>query len=253
MLLQNFNEVGDEQGRFIKILASFSLCVLTLGAASCANDSGSSIFTTSHGTPSDDNNANPPRTPTSGPCLVSPLQTEGPYYINANLNRSNIQENQQGIPLHLNITVIDAITCKPLSGVRVDVWQANALGIYSGIAAEGTSGQTFLRGNQVTDSQGRVNFQTVYPGWYPGRAVHIHWKVHMTSGVVDTSQMYFDDRISDQVFATSPYNTHAGGRTLNADDMIEQSDRDQLLLTEAVFDGTTVTANIRIVVSNEQN
>src|SRR5574341_3291 len=111
-------------------------------------------------------------------CILTPQLTEGPFFVDENLNRSNITGGQPGLPLTININVYNAnsMACSPMSGVHIDVWHTNATGAYSDVPALGTAGQTFLRGYQVTDSNGNVSFTTIYPGWYTGRTTHIHLK-----------------------------------------------------------------------------
>lgn len=173
-------------------------------------------------------------------CVLTPQETEGPYYVDVNLLRSNIVESQQGFPLNLEVIVVDAGTCAPLSDKVVEIWHANASGVYSDIASEGTEGQTYLRGSLVTDASGAATFQTVYPGWYQGRATHIHFKVHVNANQVVTSQIYFDDSLNDQIYQKAPYNQHAGTRTPNADDMVRSTDPDP---TNALFVKTNVTSD----------
>jgi len=107
----------------------------------------------------------------SSNCVVTPQLTEGPYFVEEHLNRSDIVGGQEGLPLTLMIKLYDAKSsaCKPLTGIQVDVWHANALGIYSDEADLGSSGKTFLRGFQKTGNDGTVSFTTIYPGWYMGR------------------------------------------------------------------------------------
>src|SRR3989440_6690446 len=110
-------------------------------------------------------------------CVLAPEQTEGPYYIANEKLRRNITEGRPGTPLTLRLRVVDASTCKPIKNAAVDVWHCDALGAYSGFGA-GSGNRTFMRGVQRTDANGFATFQTVYPGWYQGRTVHIHVKVH---------------------------------------------------------------------------
>ena len=113
-------------------------------------------------------------------CVLAPEMTEGPYYLPGEKVRRNITEGLPGAPLDAAPDAcVDASTCKPIKGAAVDIWHASAAGKYSGEAANGTVGLTFLRGIQRTDANGLALFKTVYPGWYQGRAVHIHVKVHV--------------------------------------------------------------------------
>ncbi len=162
----------------------------------------------------------------------TPQQTEGPYFIDEKLNRSDIRSDpsdgsvQDGIPLHLAIHVYDINhgSCIPLSGVHVDIWHANSQGLYSDIYAINTVGKKYLRGYQITDSNGLVQFDTIYPGWYEGRAIHIHIKVRTFDGSQKTfewtSQFYFDDSITDKVESQLPYSNHGLRNVKNNQDGI---------------------------------
>lgn len=176
-------------------------------------------------------------------CVVTPEQTEGPYYADVQLNRSDIRSDpgtgavKDGLPLALTMRVSQVSTsgCTPLAGAIVEIWHCDALGVYSAFAGEGTADQQFLRGYQTTDASGTVVFNTIYPGWYRGRTIHIHFKVQTTGTAGEsyefTSQMYFDDTISDQVLAQAPYTGQRGQRdTTNASDGIYRDGGDQLTI-----------------------
>jgi protocatechuate 3,4-dioxygenase beta subunit len=162
-------------------------------------------------------------------CILTPEQTEGPYYIAGEKLRRNITEGRPGTRLDLHLSVVDASTCRPLKGAVVDIWHADALGVYSGFGAGATS-RTFMRGLQKTDRSGLAIFRTVYPGWYQGRTVHIHVKVHVGGDVVHTGQLYFSDTLTDAVYAKSPYSRRPGRDTRNAQDMIYASGGPQSML-----------------------
>ena len=167
-------------------------------------------------------------------CVASPQMTEGPYFVDEMLNRSDIRIDptdnsvQAGVPLQLEIKVykVDGSTCSPVKGAHVDIWHCNATGSYSDESANNTVGQKWLRGYQETDEFGSVKFTTIYPGWYSGRTVHIHMKVRTYDADNNltyeyTSQLFFDDDLSDQLFAsTTPYTEHTGRDTTNATDNI---------------------------------
>jgi protocatechuate 3,4-dioxygenase beta subunit len=169
-------------------------------------------------------------------CVVRPEQTEGPYFVDELLNRADIRIDptdravSDGLPLTLRMSVhrVDGRTCNPLSGAQVDIWQCDALGVYSDVRDTNglfdTRGKKFLRGYQVTDANGAVEFQTIYPGWYAGRTPHIHFKIRVPAGPRTTydftSQLYFDDAISDQVFARPPYSAKGRRSTRNQQDAI---------------------------------
>jgi len=164
-------------------------------------------------------------------CIVTPAETEGPYFVDERLKRSDITVDpsdgsvRRGTPLTLTLTVAKAGSpCVALAGAQVDLWHCDALGLYSDVPAENSSGRRFLRGYQTTDSGGTVTFSTIYPGWYRGRAVHVHFKVRTFSGSAKTfeftSQVFFDDAISDEAYTQSPYNTRGSRDTRNANDMV---------------------------------
>ncbi|MBI1826584.1 MAG: intradiol ring-cleavage dioxygenase [Planctomycetes bacterium] len=162
-----------------------------------------------------------------GQCVTNPSETEGPFWVDEMLNRSDIRSDpttgqlQAGVPLRLaiNVSEIQAGSCSPVAGAYVDIWHCNALGAYSdepvGMGNPNTLGQRWLRGYQVSDAHGNVRFLTIYPGWYMGRTVHVHFRIRKFSGSTVTfnftSQMYFDDAVSNAIYAsTAPYSTHTG-------------------------------------------
>jgi protocatechuate 3,4-dioxygenase beta subunit len=152
-------------------------------------------------------------------CVLTPEQTEGPYYIAGEKFRRDITEGKAGVPLLLRLKVVDASTCRPIKSAAVDIWHADALGVYSGFGADSRS-RTFMRGIQRTDRNGLARFRTVYPGWYQGRTVHIHVKVHIAGNVVHTGQLYFPDRITDKIFRRRPYSRRPRRSTRNANDFV---------------------------------
>jgi protocatechuate 3,4-dioxygenase beta subunit len=152
-------------------------------------------------------------------CVLTPEMTEGPYYIDGEKLRRNITEGRPGAPLTLRLGVVNASTCKPIRGAIVDIWHADAAGVYSGFGA-GAANRTFMRGLQRTDANGVATFQTVYPGWYPGRTVHIHVKVHVAGNVVHTGQLFFNDGATDAVYKRTPYSRRPSRTTRNTDDSI---------------------------------
>lgn len=178
-------------------------------------------------------------------CVVRPEQTQGPYFVDERLHRSDIRSDpadsrvKPGVPLALTFLVssLSAGKCQPLSGAHVDLWQCDALGVYSDVQDRSfnTVGQKFLRGHQLTDAKGEARFTTVYPGWYAGRAVHMHFKIRTDPsaqrGFEFTSQLYFDDALTDRVHAAAPYATKGQRTTRNRDDRIFRRGGDQLMLT----------------------
>ncbi len=145
------------------------------------------------------------------------------------------------MPLRLEFQVsrIAGGACTPLSGAIVDIWHCDALGVYSDVRDAGfdTRGKKFLRGYQQTDAKGAAQFLTIYPGWYAGRAVHIHFKIRSAAPSARhqtfTSQLYFDEAVTDQIFKQAPYNGKDGRRTMNDGDSIFRRDGKELLLVPA--------------------
>src|SRR5215475_772068 len=152
-------------------------------------------------------------------CVLTPEMTEGPYYIAGEKVRRNITDGHPGAPLILRLKVVGASTCKPIKGATVEVWHADAAGNYSGFGA-GSGSRTFMRGIQRTDANGVATFRSVYPGWYQGRTVHIHVKVHVRGRVVHTGQLFFSDALTDRVYRDAPYTKRPNRTTRNANDSI---------------------------------
>src|SRR5438093_2642948 len=163
-------------------------------------------------------------------CVLTPEQTEGPYYIANEKLRRNITEGRPGTPLTLRLGVVDASSCRPIKGAAVDIWHADAAGVYSGFG-QGAASRTFMRGIQRTDAKGTATFRTVYPGWYQGRTVHIHVKVHVAGNVVHTGQLYFPDTLTDAVYRRLPYGRRPNRDVRNATDMIFRNGGVRSLLT----------------------
>ena len=150
-------------------------------------------------------------------CGLTPEQSEGPYYIDVDKIRSDIREDREGVELKVAARVLDADGCTPIKDAVFEIWHCDAGGVYSGF---GGNSARFLRGGQITNADGIAEITTVYPGWYQGRTAHIHAKVAISNAEVLTTQFYFDDTVSDEVYAKAPYNQHSGRRTLNRSDNI---------------------------------
>ena len=194
--------------------------------------------------------ATPRRSPAAAPgkspaCVARPKQTEGPFFIDEKLDRSDVRADpadgmrKAGADLHLafNVLRLDGSACKPLAGAIVDIWHCDAVGHYSGVmdGSLDTRGKKFLRGYQATDDDGLARFVTIYPGWYEGRAVHIHFKIRTGAAARGarefTSQLYFDDALSDAVFANAPYAARGKNGRRNADDGLYRRGGNELLLS----------------------
>ena len=163
-------------------------------------------------------------------CVLAPELTEGPFYVEDERVRRDITEGKVGVPLTLRLRVLDVATCKPIRGAAVDIWHCDALGVYSG---GGTA--NFLRGVQRTGANGVATFETVYPGWYRGRAVHVHVKVHLGGNVVHTGQFFFPAAVTNAVARRAPYSRHGTPDTSNASDSIFRNggSRSMLKLTRS--------------------
>src|SRR3989475_1926879 len=163
-------------------------------------------------------------------CVLTPEQTEGPYYIANEAVRRNITEGRPGTPLMLRAFVVDASTCRAIKGAAVDIWHADAGGVYSGFG-QGAASRTFMRGIQRANAKGLALFRTVYPGWYQGRTVHIHVKVHLAGNVVHTGQLYFPDTVTDAVYRNPPYSSRGNRDVRNAADSIFRTGGSKSLLS----------------------
>ena len=150
---------------------------------------------------------------------------EGPYYLANSPVRSDVTDGQSGKAMTYKFIVLNA-SCKPIKGARIDIWYANAQGVYSGVASKGddlgagTNSGNFLRGTQTTNAQGVATFKGIYPGWYPARTIHIHQKIWVNGKEVLTTQTYFTDKQNAAVMATAPYNSRSAQRVTNGSDMV---------------------------------
>jgi len=158
-------------------------------------------------------------------CTATQAIEEGPYYLANSPIRSNVTDGQSGKAITLNFTILDT-ACKPIKGARVDIWYANAQGIYSGVASRGddlgagVNSGNFLRGTQTTNAKGVATFKGIYPGWYPARTIHIHQKIWVGGKEVLTTQTFFTDKQNAAVMAIAPYNARGAQKVTNATDMV---------------------------------
>jgi protocatechuate 3,4-dioxygenase beta subunit len=171
----------------------------------------------------------------SATCTVTPSQTEGPYYIDVDKIRGDIREDREGARLLVAVRVLDTDGCTPVKDAVFEIWHCDAGGLYSGFenasqggpggsSAGSTDATRYLRGAQITNADGIAEITTIYPGWYQGRTVHIHAKVFLSNKAVLTTQLYFDDEVSDAVYASAPYKSHGTRTTRNGNDSIYRGD-----------------------------
>ena len=228
--------------------------------AACAAPEGTSTLAPTSASTLASSTQAPSGTGTALDCVVRPELTIGPYFVDEQLNRSDIRSEpsdgsvRDGIPLTLAINVFDVAnsSCTPITDAQVDVWHCDAQGLYSGVSDQGfdTTGQKFLRGYQLTDATGKTQFLTIYPGWYQGRAVHIHFMIRTTGADSQSyefvSQFFFDDTLTDQVHAQDPYASKGQRDMRNTDDNIYNNGGDQLLLATSGDSANGYTAAINI-------
>ncbi|KAF8857728.1 GPI anchored dioxygenase-like protein [Acephala macrosclerotiorum] len=190
-------------------------------------------------------------------CILTPENTDGPYYVTGELIRKNVTEGEPGIPLYLEVQYLDITTCLPVPEIYVDIWNCNSTGLYSGIVATGNEvgwDSTFLRGIQATDDDGVVSFETIFPGHYEGRATHTHLLSHSNvtvlengtisgGGVSHIGQLFWNEELRSAVEATYPYNTNTQAVTTNAEDTwsIVQAENDYDPFPEFVYLGDDIT------------
>lgn len=193
----------------------------------------------------------PPTAPTPG-CVLTPEAIEGPFYTDVNLMRRDITEGRPGQALELRLMVADASGCTPLADASVDIWHADAGGLYSSFQEQGdnadidTTKERFLRGVQNTDANGVATFDTIYPGWYEGRTTHIHVKVHFADQTRITTQLYFPDDVTTEVYGKAAYSERGQKDTPNASDTFGGDDRDLLMTVTKEGDKYIATGTIGI-------
>jgi protocatechuate 3,4-dioxygenase beta subunit len=206
----------------------------------------------------------------AGGCAVTPEGEIGPFFADdrsAGFNRSTILANldgtstQPGVKLTLTVHVYDThANCAAMPGVQIDLWHCNAFGIYSDEASEGTASQSWLRGYQLTGATGTATFATIVPGWYPGRATHIHLrarsKYNSTSSASDgtnTTQLFFPQATVDTIDTTiAPYRTKGANPTTNSNDYVsarETKGRTELALSGSAATGFAATVSIGLPIT----
>ncbi|OWY93800.1 hypothetical protein PHMEG_00036666 [Phytophthora megakarya] len=212
-------------------------------------------------------------------CILEPEVTQGPYYVNGELVRSDIREDQQGVDLYAEIQIIDVNTCEPVEGLYLDFWHCNATGVYSGIVASGNGDssdttnvdKTFLRGLTPTDEDGVASYTSIFPGHYTSRATHMHIIGTYNGTLLENNtysggyashvgQLFFDQDLITEVEATAPYSTNTQELTTNADDSIlsEEAAEDfdpffeYVLLGDSVSDGVLAWISVGVDMTRAQ-
>jgi len=195
----------------------------------------------------------------SASCAVTPSETEGPYpdktgmINNAAYFRRDITEGKSGLPLTLTLTIVNVNnSCGAVSNVDVEIWQCDAAGAYSEYSQPrfNGAGLTFLRGVQTTDANGQVTFTTIYPGWYAGRATHIHVDVFRSGSLVKTTQIAFPEAITSAVYATGEYASKGQNSTTNASDNVfsDGTQYEMATLSGSTTGGYTATLTIGVAI-----
>jgi protocatechuate 3,4-dioxygenase beta subunit len=201
----------------------------------------------------------------AGGCVMTEDSGEGPFYFDPKLMRSDVTSGRIGAPLDIAIQITHARDCAPIPGARLDLWQADALGLYSGyrdqqgvggVSPEATVGATFLRGTQLADADGWVRFKTIYPSWYGGRTPHVHFKVLLGGKETVASQAFFADEVNAEVFGKwDPYREHAAKRTVFNDsdrflDLNEDGRIDGVFCEVERYDSSGVAAKVVVTVDD---
>jgi protocatechuate 3,4-dioxygenase beta subunit len=236
-----------------EVLAALGASVGAAALAACGSSSPTAATTTSTTTTTTTPVAN------NAACAVTPSETRGPYpdtagmITNQAFYRRDITEGRSGLPLTLTLTVVNTNNgCSAISDVQVEIWQCDDAGNYSEYSQQGFNGtgQTFLRGVQTTDANGQVTFTTIYPGWYQGRATHIHVDVYRSGTIIKTTQIAFPENISAAVYASGVYASKGQSPTSNAGDNVFSDGviNELATVTGNTTSGYTATLNIGIAV-----
>jgi protocatechuate 3,4-dioxygenase beta subunit len=243
------------RAKFIKNLFIGATAVPVLIEA-CSKSGSSSASGSSTSSTSDSTST----TTTTTSCTATPEETAGPYPYDLSADsaiyRTDITEGKTGIPLSLTLTVVNTnADCAVLTNARVDIWHCDKDGYYSEydepgyLGTEDNTGKTFLRGIQLTDTNGQVKFTTIYPGWYTGRVTHIHVEIFVNSVLKLTTQLAFPDSLNTTVYGTSLYSAHGQNSTTNSNDQVF-SDGDSTELVTITGDTTNgYTATFKVGVS----
>jgi protocatechuate 3,4-dioxygenase beta subunit len=190
-------------------------------------------------------------------CTLVATTTAGPCTTATDLAREDVSEGWTGLPVRFALKVVNT-SCAPIVGATVKIWHTNALGSYSGqtpnngfcLKTASYSSMNFMRGVQTTSSAGTVFFDTCFPGWYPGRAIHIHFQIKMGNTSTRVSQLFFPENLTTQIFAShADYKQYGQPDTLWSNDGVlagvSSADRDRLTLTIArMTDGAMLASKV---------
>jgi len=230
-----------------------------LGAALAGGSVGAALGCGTTSSPTSPTTTTTATTTDSASCAETASETRGPYpdttgmINNQAFYRQDIREGKPGLPLTLALTIVNVRNgCAPISGAAVEVWQCDAAGAYSEYAQPGYNGtgQTFLRGLQATSASGQATFVTVYPGWYQGRATHIHVDVNVNRTRVKSTQIAFPEDVTREVYGSGVYASKGQGTTSNASDTVfsDGTSTEMATLSGSVASGYTATLTIGVSV-----
>ncbi|MEZ4384189.1 MAG: hypothetical protein R3A79_22840 [Nannocystaceae bacterium] len=162
-------------------------------------------------------------------CALLCQTTEGPCTADT-MDRQDISEGWGGLPVRLALKIVEADTCEPIEGAVVEIWHTQRTGVYSGVTPSGAfcygddpdaENYLYFRGSQTSDADGRLDFDTCFPGWYSSRSVHIHFRVYLDGQLTLTSQLFFDDALNEEIFASHPdYSEFGQPDTINTTDNV---------------------------------
>ncbi|MCO6058332.1 intradiol ring-cleavage dioxygenase [Pseudomonas sp. MOB-449] len=184
-------------------------------------------------------------------CRLSPEQTAGPFYLDDALLRQDITDGKPGIPLKLQFEVLQLDGCRPLGDATLEIWHCDAQGAYSGVGSDSTS--RFLRGVQITDDDGRAQFRSILPGYYPGRTNHVHLRVHLSERDIHTGQLYFPEAVIRPAMTRPPYAHPGQVWTPREQDYIYGRQGGEQSVAELVEDGDGFIARLTLVVDTRAN
>ncbi|MGF6690773.1 protocatechuate 3,4-dioxygenase beta subunit [Metapseudomonas resinovorans] len=184
-------------------------------------------------------------------CRLSPVQTAGPFYLEDALLRQDITDGKPGTALRLQFEVLQLDGCRPLGDAALEIWHCDAQGAYSGVGSDSRS--RYLRGVQITDDDGRAEFRSILPGYYPGRTNHVHLKVHLSERDIHTGQLYFPEAVIRPAMAKPPYSHPGQDWTPLEQDYVFRRQQGEQSIAELVEDDDGFIARLTLVVDTHAN